>query len=52
LAGGGEGADSAAIATEDAGKRVGENMRLIRVEECYLNIESGHNFGIEYIHIF
>jgi hypothetical protein len=30
----------------------GANMRLIRVEECYLNIESRHNFGIEYIHIF
>jgi hypothetical protein len=49
---GGEGADSAAIAAEDVGKRVGENMRLIRMEECYLNIESRHNFSIEYIHIF
>jgi hypothetical protein len=47
----GGGVDSAAIAAEDAGKRVG-NMKLIRVEECYLNIESRHNFGIEYIYIF
>jgi hypothetical protein len=28
------------------------NMRLIRVKGCYLNIESSHNFGTEYICIF
>jgi hypothetical protein len=51
---GGEGADLAVIAAKDAGNRVGAgaNMRLIRVEECYLNVESRNNFSIEYIRIF
>jgi hypothetical protein len=26
-------------------------MRLIRVEDCSLNIKSIHNFVVEYIHI-
>jgi hypothetical protein len=30
----------------------GANMRLTRVEECYLNIKKRHNFGIKYIYIF
>jgi hypothetical protein len=29
----------------------GANMRLMRVKYCSLNIESSHNFVIEYIHI-
>jgi hypothetical protein len=45
-------ADSVAIATEDTGKRVGRaNMRLIRVEDCSLNIESRPNLVIKYIYI-
>jgi hypothetical protein len=31
---------------------VGANMRLIRVEDCSLNIKSRHNFVVEYIHIY
>jgi hypothetical protein len=30
----------------------GVNMILMRVEDCFLNIEGIHNFVIEYIHIF
>jgi hypothetical protein len=31
---------------------VGANMRLIRVEDCSLNVKSRHNFVVEYIHIY
>jgi hypothetical protein len=48
--GGGFGGDSRRRRREEGGPRA--NMRLIQVEECYLNIESRHNFGLEYIHIF
>jgi hypothetical protein len=41
-----EGVDLAALAAEDCMKKggVGMNMRLIRVEDCSLNINGKHNF--------